>query len=47
MFRIVLSDVDLLKSSIPIISEIIDEGLFRVDQNGISLLSPDRAWWLS
>ena len=43
MFKIILSDVDLLKSSIPIISEIIDEGLFRVDQNGISLLSPDRA----
>ena len=43
MFRIVLSDVDVLKNSIPIISEIIDEGLFRVDQNGISMLSPDRA----
>jgi len=43
MFKIVLSDVDLLKNSIPIISEIIDEGLFRVDQNGISMLSPDRA----
>ncbi len=43
MFKAVLSDVDLLKNSIPIISEIIDEGLFRVDQNGISLLSPDRA----
>jgi proliferating cell nuclear antigen len=43
MFKAVLSDVDILKSSIPIISEIIDEGLFRVDQNGISLLSPDRA----
>ncbi len=43
MFRAVLSDVDLLKSSVPIMSEIIDEGLFRVDQNGISLLSPDRA----
>jgi proliferating cell nuclear antigen len=43
MFKIVLSDVDLLKNSIPIISEIIDEGIFRVDQNGISMLSPDRA----
>ncbi len=43
MFRIVLGDVDVLKNSIPIISEIIDEGLFRVDQNGISMLSPDRA----
>ncbi len=43
MFKIVLSDVDLLKNSIPIIAEIIDEGLVRVDQNGISMLSPDRA----
>ncbi len=43
MFKAVLSDVDILKNTIPIIAEIIDEGVFRVDQNGISLLSPDRA----
>lgn len=43
MFKISMSDVDLLKNSIPIISDIIDEGIFRVDQNGISMLSPDRA----
>ena len=43
MFRAVLGDVDVLKSSIPIIAEILDEGLFRVDQNGISMLSPDSA----
>ncbi|MFC2144054.1 proliferating cell nuclear antigen (pcna) [Candidatus Aenigmatarchaeota archaeon] len=43
MFKAVLSDVDLLKGTIPIIAEIVDEGVFRVDQNGISLLSPDRA----
>ncbi len=43
MFKISMSDVDLLKNSIPIISEIIDEGIFRVDKNGISMLSPDRA----
>jgi proliferating cell nuclear antigen len=43
MFKISMSDVDLLKNSIPIISEIIDEGIFRVDQNGITMLSPDRA----
>src|SRR3989338_9121075 len=42
MFRAVLSDVDLLKNSIPIIAEIIDEGVFRVDENGISLMSADR-----
>lgn len=42
MFKATLSSVDLLKNSIPIIAEIIDEGVFKVDQNGISMLSPDR-----
>jgi proliferating cell nuclear antigen PCNA len=41
-FKITLSDVDLLKNSIPIIAEIIDEGIFKVAKDGISLLSPDR-----
>jgi proliferating cell nuclear antigen len=41
-FRFVLSEVDLLKNSIPAIAEIIDEGLFKVDKNGLSLLAPDR-----
>ncbi len=43
MFKITLSNPDLLKNSIPIISEIIDEGVFKVDSNGLSLLSPDRS----
>jgi len=42
MFRAVLSDSNILRNSIPIIAEIIDEAVFTVDQNGISLLSPDR-----
>jgi proliferating cell nuclear antigen len=42
MFKMVLKDAELLKKSIPIIAEIIDEGTFRVDANGLSLLSPDR-----
>ncbi len=42
MFRMVMNSGDLLKKSIPIISEIIDEGVFRINQNGFSLLSPDR-----
>lgn len=42
MFRLVMNNGDLLKKSIPIISEIIDEGVFKVSQNGLSLLSPDR-----
>ncbi len=41
-FKAVLSDVDLLRNSIPAISEIIDEGVFKVDKNGISMLAPDR-----
>jgi len=43
MFRLELSSVDLLKNSIPIIAEIIDEGVFKINQNGMSLLMPDRA----
>jgi proliferating cell nuclear antigen PCNA len=42
MFRLVLSNTDLIKNSIPIIAEIIDEGVFKINQNGLSLLSPDR-----
>ncbi|MCJ7816922.1 MAG: hypothetical protein MUP55_03630, partial [Candidatus Aenigmarchaeota archaeon] len=42
MFKIVLTDVELLRNTIPIIAEIIDEGVFKVDHNGISLLAPDR-----
>ena len=42
MFKAEMSDVDLLKNSIPIIAEILDEGTFRVDKKGISLVSPDR-----
>jgi proliferating cell nuclear antigen len=42
MFKLVLNDADVLKKSIPIIAEIIDEGVFKITQNGLSLLSPDR-----
>jgi proliferating cell nuclear antigen PCNA len=38
-----LSNIELLKESIPIIAEIIDEGVFKVNKNGLSLLTPDRA----
>ncbi len=43
MFKITLDNADLLKNSVPIIAEIIDEGVFKVDSNGLSLLSPDRS----
>jgi len=42
MFKLVLSKVDLIKNSLPVIAEIIDEGVFRITSNGLSLLSPDR-----
>ena len=42
MFRMVLDSPELIKNSIPIIAEIIDEGVFKISQNGLSLLSPDR-----
>ncbi len=42
MFKIALTDVELLKNTIPIIAEIIDEAVFKVDHNGISMLAPDR-----
>ena len=40
--RATLSNADILKNSVGIISEIIDEAVFTFDQNGLSLLSPDR-----
>lgn len=43
MFKITLENADLLKNSIPIIAEIIDEGVFSIDPKGLSLVSPDRS----
>jgi proliferating cell nuclear antigen PCNA len=43
MFKMTLSDSNLIRNSIPIIAEILDEGMFKVDNNGLSLLSPDRS----
>jgi len=42
MFKLVLADSEVIRNSIPIIAEIIDEGVFKIGQNGLSLLSPDR-----
>lgn len=42
MFKLELTNSDIIKNSIPIIAEIIDEGVFKINQNGLSLLSPDR-----
>ncbi|MEM5871412.1 MAG: proliferating cell nuclear antigen (pcna) [Candidatus Aenigmatarchaeota archaeon] len=43
MFKLMLSDGNLLKDSIPVIAEIIDEGVFKIDSKGMSLVSPDRS----
>ncbi len=43
MFKVVLSDPDLLRIPISTIAELIDEGVFHVAKDGISLLAADRA----
>lgn len=42
MFKLQLAEGDLLKDSISIISEILDEANLVVDKTGVSLLAPDR-----
>lgn len=42
MLKATLSNAEVLKNSVGIISEIIDEAVFTFDSNGLSLLSPDR-----
>ena len=43
MFKAVISDSTLLKDSISTIGELIDEGIFKVDKNGLGLIAADRA----
>lgn len=43
MFRAVLSDIDLIKTSLTAVGEIIDEGVFKLGKEGISLIAADRA----
>jgi proliferating cell nuclear antigen PCNA len=38
-----MSDSSLLRDSISTIGELIDEGIFKVDKNGLSLIAADRA----
>ena len=42
MSSLTLTNADVLKSAVAIISEIIDEGVFTFGPNGMSMLSPDR-----
>jgi len=43
MFKATLKDVGLLVNSISTIAELIDEGIFKLSKDGISLLASDRA----
>jgi proliferating cell nuclear antigen len=43
VFKAVISDSTLLKDSISTIGELIDEGIFKVDKNGLTLIAADRA----
>jgi proliferating cell nuclear antigen PCNA len=43
MFKAVMSDSSLFRDSISTIGELIDEGIFKVDKNGLSLVAADRA----
>lgn len=43
MFKAVMSDSSLLKDSISTIGELIDEGIFKVNKDGLSLIAADRA----
>src|SRR3972149_9537634 len=43
MFKATLSEPNLLISSISTIAELIDEGIFKISKEGISLIAADRA----
>ncbi|MCD6476870.1 MAG: proliferating cell nuclear antigen (pcna) [Candidatus Aenigmarchaeota archaeon] len=43
MFNLTLNNVKILKDSIETISQIIDEGIFKIKRDGIELLATDRA----
>jgi proliferating cell nuclear antigen len=43
MFKAVLANVGLLTDSISTIAELIDEGLFKLGKDGVSLVAADRA----
>src|SRR3990170_2238502 len=43
MFKATLADVNLLRDSISTIAELIDEGIFKVEKDSISMVAADRA----
>lgn len=43
MFKATLKDIGLMSDSISTIAELIDEGIFKITKDGISLIASDRA----
>lgn len=43
MFKATLADISLLNDSISTIAELIDEGIFKITKDGMSLIASDRA----
>ncbi len=43
MFKAMMSKTDVFKDSITTIGELIDEGIFKIDKNGMTLIAADRA----
>ena len=43
MFKATLKEVGLLRDSIATIGELIDEGIFKIEKDGISMIAADRA----
>ncbi len=43
MFKIAMSNPDIFRDSITTIGELIDEGIFKIDKNGMTLIAADRA----
>ncbi|MHA1742624.1 MAG: hypothetical protein ACTSV6_00050, partial [Candidatus Heimdallarchaeota archaeon] len=43
MFKATISDVSLLTDSISAVADLIDEGVFKITKDGISLVAADRA----
>ncbi|MFH1106017.1 MAG: hypothetical protein V1731_02275, partial [Candidatus Aenigmatarchaeota archaeon] len=43
MFEVSITNTGMLKDSVSTIAELIDEGVFKADKNGISFIASDRA----
>lgn len=43
MFKATIKEVGLLRDSVSTIAELIDEGIFKIEKDGISMIAADRA----